>query len=470
MPTFTGNKDDEEECEDSLERCEVWASLGECDKNDDVLKHCRLSCEVCDGGDEEACLDDHEKCAKWADIGECKSNPKWMKEHCAKSCHSCGKYRNKQPKTATEEATAQVKTTPTTDTEDLGTKVSADFGEVQTATGKDREKVLERINSTVAYLASDDVMNMPEKVREGCKNQHALCSFWQLVGECEVNKAYMATNCAPACHSCHLIDFASRCPKLPIDTVPALEPGDLDAMFTRIVDTAPGNQTNVSTNPDMPPYTVTVHSSPDDNGRPWVISFENFLTADEVAALIQHGYEEEYKRSEDVGEEQLDGSFSSTKSSDRTSENAWCSAQKGCRYKEVPQRILDRMSAVVGIPESNSEDLQLLKYEAGQFYHTHHDYIPHQKDRNCGPRILTFFLYLSDVVKGGGTNFPDLGITIQPKTGRALLWPSTLNDKPMEKDKRTKHQALPVEEGVKFGANAWIHMYDYTTPQKDGCN
>jgi prolyl 4-hydroxylase len=77
---------------------------------------------------------------------------------------------------------------------------------------------------------------------------------------------------------------------------------------------------------------------------------------------------------------------------------------------------------------------------------------------------------LSDVVKGGGTDFPDLGITVQPKTGRAVLWPSTLNDKPMQKDKRTKHQALPVEEGVKFGANAWIHMYDYVTPQKDGCN
>eukprot|EP00977_Amphora_coffeiformis_P004378 scaffold935_cov155-Amphora_coffeaeformis.AAC.6 len=105
-----------------------------------------------------------------------------------------------------------------------------------------------------------------------------------------------------------------------------------------------------------------------------------------------------------------------------------------------------------------------------RFYRTHHDYIDHQKDRNCGPRILTFFLYLSDVEEGGGTDFPDLGITVQPKLGRAVLWPSVRNESPLRVDKRMRHQALPVIQGTKFAANAWIHMYDYVTAQKDGCN
>lgn len=96
--------------------------------------------------------------------------------------------------------------------------------------------------------------------------------------------------------------------------------------------------------------------------------------------------------------------------------------------------------------------------------------IPHQKDRQCGPRILTFFLYLSDVDAGGGTNFPNLDLTIMPKRGRALLWPSVLDSNPMIKDGRLMHQALPVEEGVKYAANGWIHLYDYQTPQKEGCN
>lgn len=267
-----------------------------------------------------------------------------------------------------------------------------------------------------------------------------------------------------------MIDYDSRCPPLPEGTLPALEAGDLDAMFTRIVSTAPGNQTETSVNPEMPPYTVHVHSSPDDNGRPWVITFENFLTEEETDALIQHGYTEGYKRSEDVGQKKADGTYDSVQSTGRTSENAWCSAHKGCRHKEVPNRILDRISAVTGIPPDNSEDFQILRYEPGQFYNTHHDYIEHQEKRNCGPRILTFFLYLSDVEEGGGTDFPDLGITVMPKRGRALLWPSVLNDKPLKKDFRTKHQALPVDKGVKFAANSWIHMYDYVTPQRDGCN
>ena len=87
----------------------------------------------------------------------------------------------------------------------------------------------------------------------------------------------------------------------------------------------------------------------------------------------------------------------------------------------------------------------------------------------CGPRILTFFLYLSDVEGGGGTNFPELGITIAPKRGRALIWPSVYNHNPMMEDPRMVHEALEVTAGTKFAANGWFHLYDFETPQKMGC-
>ena len=48
-----------------------------------------------------------------------------------------------------------------------------------------------------------------------------------------------------------------------------------------------------------------------------------------------------------------------------------------------------------------------------------------------------------------------------PKRGRVLIWPSVLDDDPNEKDDRTDHQALPVEAGKKYGANAWLHMRDF---------
>ena len=78
-----------------------------------------------------------------------------------------------------------------------------------------------------------------------------------------------------------------------------------------------------------------------------------------------------------------------------------------------------------------------------------------------GTRILTAYLYLNEVEEGGGTDFPGLGVTVMPKRGRVLIWPSVMDDDPLKKDKRTDHQALPVKAGIKYGANAWFHMRDF---------
>lgn len=37
------------------------------------------------------------------------------------------------------------------------------------------------------------------------------------------------------------------------------------------------------------------------------------------------------------------------------------------------------------------------------------------------------------------------------------------------KDERTDHEALPVTKGEKFGANFWIHQYDFRTTHAKGC-
>jgi prolyl 4-hydroxylase len=181
----------------------------------------------------------------------------------------------------------------------------------------------------------------------------------------------------------------TRCPQLE-DAVPGLRPGDLNKMFERIVSTAPGNNTisdedkaQLKEN-GMTEYSVVVLSRPSDgpateisasNDRslpPWVITFEDFLTPEECDAMIQLGYKSGYERSEDVGKQKLDGTVDSQKSRGRTSKNAWCSSRSGCREDEVADRIHNRMSKVMNIPSENSEDIQLLRYEVGQFYNTHH--------------------------------------------------------------------------------------------------
>ena len=185
----------------------------------------------------------------------------------------------------------------------------------------------------------------------------------------------------------------ARCPAL-VDAVPALKPGDLNKMFEMIVKNAPGNRTLTDeerlelTTKMIPEYTVSVHSRPssspaievsavlDKTLPPWIITLDDFLTPEECQTLIDLGDKAGFERSRDVGKQNFDGSFDGMESSRRTSENAWCSGIKGCRQHEVVQRIMDRMSWVMGIPADNSEDLQILRYEKSQFYRSHHDYIP----------------------------------------------------------------------------------------------
>lgn len=174
-----------------------------------------------------------------------------------------------------------------------------------------------------------------------------------------------------------------------------------------------------------------------------------------------------YKRSTDVGARQADGTLGKKFSEGRTSTNAWC--RDICDEDPIARRVYERLSNLTGIPERNSERLQLLRYEEGQFYNSHHDLIEAQVAMAAGPRILTVFIYLNNVEAGGGTHFEELDLTVMPKRGRVVIWPSVYDENPNEKDWSTMHEALKVEKGIKYGANAWYHLRDYMTPSDKGC-
>ena len=198
-----------------------------------------------------------------------------------------------------------------------------------------------------------------------------------------------------------------------------------------------------------------------------MITLDGFVSDEECQQLIHLGGAEGYERSTDVGAKKFDGTYEAKQSKTRTSENAWCT--KDCYNDPSTQSVLKKIETLTGVPDENSEYLQLLRYQTGQFYRTHHDYIEHDQERPPGPRMLTAFLYLNDVEAGGGTNFPQLDITVMPKKGRILLWPSVLNSDPSKKDFSTNHQALTVEAGEKFAANAWIHLRNFKKPHEEGC-
>lgn len=73
--------------------------------------------------------------------------------------------------------------------------------------------------------------------------------------------------------------------------------------------------------------------------------------------------------------------------------------------------------------------------------------------------------------QGGHTAFPTLNppLSVKPKKGKALLWPSTLDADPDKQDASTMHEAMPVIRGTKYAANSWLHLYNYEVPNLWGC-
>ncbi|KAL1499143.1 hypothetical protein AB1Y20_013654, partial [Prymnesium parvum] len=152
----------------------------------------------------------------------------------------------------------------------------------------------------------------------------------------------------------------------------------------------------------------------------------------------------------------------------RTSSTSWCNVPS-CLNDPTFQEVRARISNLTKVPWQYAEHLQVLQYKQGQFYHDHHDQNA-PRHSAWGPRLYTFYMYLSDVEKGGETRFTRLNISVAPRKGTAVLWPSVLSENPLVTDERTYHEAVDVEEGVKYGANFWVHMYEFQEALQRGCD
>ena len=291
----------------------------------------------------------------------------------------------------------------------------------------------------------------PREAEKTCKDRHAACVGFAERGECEINPGWMIMFCAASCNACELRDPYKRCDRkfLNISTEPIYAPGDMQSMFQSIEERFADK------------YDVDIISR-----DPWVVTFDNFVEDHEIEALIRTN-NNSWERSTDTGSTNEFGETGRILSSGRTSANSWCRHE--CESHPDVSNVMAKIEEVTNIPRTHYESFQVLKYDVGQYYRTHHDYGGDDRRLPCGPRILTFFLYLSDVDEGGETGFPTLGINVQPKKGRALLWPSTISEDPSRREPRTMHEAKTVLKGRKYAANSWIHLYDYAKPNLWGC-
>jgi len=311
-----------------------------------------------------------------------------------------------------------------------------------------------------------DAFTLPSdaRPREGrCLDRYKVCAAEAARNGCHTNPGWMTVNCCESCDphigASELLDPNVRCGREQLGTQESLAwgPGDLNRMFERIVSA-----------PEFQQYEPKVLSHPgDENSGPWVVTLDNFLTDAEVDGLIKGGEMAGFERSTDQGRVNSIGEMEKVQSRSRTSSNAWCNG--ACEKLPLVQQVSAKIEHLTGVRKGNYESFQILSYDADQFYKAHHDASARDHRTPAGPRILTVFLYLSDVDEGGHTAFTKLGLSVPPKKGKALIWPSVLDADPAKIDHRMFHEAQPVVAGHKIAANHWIHLYDFVKPNLWGC-
>jgi prolyl 4-hydroxylase len=123
--------------------------------------------------------------------------------------------------------------------------------------------------------------------------------------------------------------------------------------------------------------------------------------------------------------------------------------------KTLQQRI-DRL---LGIDPLFGETIQGQRYLPGQQFKAHTDWFPANtpywaREREVGgQRSFTAMAFLNPVEEGGTTDFPRLGLRIEPRPGTLLIWNNA--DPEGVPNPWTIHAGAPVVRGIKYIITKW---------------
>jgi prolyl 4-hydroxylase len=151
------------------------------------------------------------------------------------------------------------------------------------------------------------------------------------------------------------------------------------------------------------------------------------------------------------------------------------------RSKKFLGTFLDPVEDEMGVP-------QLVRYNKGQKYNLHHDWLREPQAAFDGSprsfnRVASFFVILQDNCTGGETWFPfikaispqpremdqgrlwheheDGGIAFKPAAGNGIFWVNLFANG--TGDTRTVHAGLPLSGGLKTAMNIWPRQYHYNS-------
>jgi len=154
-------------------------------------------------------------------------------------------------------------------------------------------------------------------------------------------------------------------------------------------------------------------------------------------------------------------------SEQRTGEVCWM------HHDETPvvHALVDRIAGFVGLPTQHAENLQVVHYTESQEYQPHYDAWDvstpkgEEKTAHGGNRVLTALVYLGDVTGGGETEFPRLGLEVEPRVGRMVVFHNLAADE-VTRHVDALHGGMPVISGEKWACNLWFRerAYQPTSP------
>lgn len=180
------------------------------------------------------------------------------------------------------------------------------------------------------------------------------------------------------------------------------------------------------------------------------VPVRDVLTSAECARLIEHATPR-LARSKTIGD---------VVSESRTSEQAWVDVSDPSAG-EIVRKVRARAAQLTGVfrPEL-FEQLQVVRYVAGQEYRPHLDACVEGCDRANKPRInrrATLLVYLTDDFEAGATRFPAIDARVRPKRGDGVLFYNTDADTGAELAD-SLHAGEPVASGTKWVANCWVRF------------
>ncbi|MEP7185090.1 MAG: 2OG-Fe(II) oxygenase [Rhodanobacter sp.] len=178
---------------------------------------------------------------------------------------------------------------------------------------------------------------------------------------------------------------------------------------------------------------------------------DNVLTAQECAELIELAR----PRLDRALVVDPDGRYQADER--RTSAGMFFALHELPLIRVIEQRLAD----LLDVPVNHGEALQVLHYLPGQEYEPHYDWfdpeLPSYEPITeiGGQRIASVVMYLNTPEQGGGTAFPEVGVTVTARRGSAVYFAYEAGDR------NSLHAGLPVVRGEKWIATKWLRQRPY---------